>query len=154
MWVLLTPVILLIRFPQWHVFCFFVSFVVKLKVNAWSKDITKQPILNGERRYWRTKRDERSKKRRHREWRESERLEKKKVHFYPPLLLLFSLRGEPRNAMRNLVRDKERKVDGTVLNSVCVCVCVMCVAVCLLEFTWKVLLKFILCLLPHESALL
>lgn len=56
--------------------------------------------------------------------------------------------------MRNLVRDKERKVDGTVLNSVCVCVCVMCVAVCLLEFTWKVLLKFILCLLPHESALL
>lgn len=50
------------------------------------------------------------------------------------------------------MRDKERKVDGTVLNSVCVCV--MCVAVCLLEFTWKVLLKFILCLLPHESALL
>lgn len=48
------------------------------------------------------------------------------------------------------MRDKERKVDGTVLNSVCV----MCVAVCLLEFTWKVLLKFILCLLPHESALL
>lgn len=41
--------------------------------------------------------------------------------------------------MRNLVRDKERKVDGTVLNCVCVYV-----AVCLLEFTWKELFKFIL----------
>lgn len=38
--------------------------------------------------------------------------ERKHIHFY---LLLFSLRGEPRNAERNLVRDKEREVDGTVL---------------------------------------
>lgn len=78
---------------------------------------------------------------------------KKKVHFYLPLLLLLSLRGEPRNAMRNLVRDKESKVDGTVLNCVCVCVCVY-VAVCLLELTWKKLFKFILRPLPHKSVLL
>lgn len=59
-------------------FFFFLSFVVTLTVDAGSKDITKQPILNGERCYWRTKRDERSKKRQHyRVKREREAGEKK-----------------------------------------------------------------------------
>lgn len=49
-----------------------------------------------------------------------ERLKENTFIFICLYLLPFSLRGEPRNAKRNLVRDKERKVDGTVLYRVCV----------------------------------
>lgn len=55
-----------------------------------------------------------------------ERLNENKFIFICLYGSFFSLRGEPRNAMRNLVRDKEREVDGTVLYCVCVCVFWLC----------------------------
>lgn len=51
-----------------------------------------------------------------------ERLDENKFIFICLYGSFFSLRGEPRNAIRNLVRDKGREVDGTVLYRVCVCV--------------------------------
>lgn len=53
--------------------------------------------------------------------------ERKHVHFYLAASSSSFFHCEPRNATRNLVRDKERKVDGTVLY--CVCVFLLCKSV-------------------------